>query len=242
MCGGTSRVTRLAHVVALSAVAVGVMSALGCAHEPTGALAGPTVTIQTVVATDPVAHPRQDPSRRPKRVYVLLEQDGALTPVRDGGQYTLQRRRFSLRFPLRAYSDAVQYAARIAIADHRTVFDGVRVGRTFDDFSHPFSMGKGLAAHQDGYHSIVLNHDAHHYLMHDPADPDAQRAKLLERLPDGRMECAFEIVNVLREQEDIPLQDVGLSKLYVAVLIDDDLDRTIDARELFRFELSLSPQ
>ena len=178
------------------------------------------------------------PSKR-GRLFVELEQRGRTTTVSDRGHYQLSRAPFSLVFPLDAYRSKSRHVAQVAIDISPKVVDTAVIGKTKDDESHPFSMGKGLAAHRDGYHSIVLNADAHHYLLFDPDDKNSQRVDILSTLPDGRYEAAFRIAKVLRGQDDVAIEQVSIAKLFFAVLLDDNLNGRLDEGELFRFEVAL---
>ncbi len=220
-----------------------MMGLLGCPEAHLPKAEPPTVPVQIDPTPTTTANPEPLPvAERPTkrgRLFVELEQRGRTTTVRDRGHYELSRAPFSLVFPLDAYRNKSRHVAQVAIDTSAKVIDASVIGKNKDDDSHPFSMGKGLAAHRDGYHSIVLGSDAHHYLLFDPEDKSSQRVEILSTLPDGRYEASFHVAKVLRGQDDVPIEQLSIAKLFFAVLLDDNLNGRLDEGELFRFEVAL---
>lgn len=177
----------------------------------------------------------------PAPAALSLAQDGRVTPLRDRGVYTLDRRPFALRFPLPVYEpDGARHAAQVAGSADPAVL-GIEPGHRTDEPQGDhmfFAPGMGMAVDASGgYESFVLrdNH-AHHYLVDIPSDP---RMRRVTRLGPDSPDVAFAVSAFDWEDRTYSIADLPLDEVYLAVFVDRDLDDFIDPGELVRFTLRL---
>jgi hypothetical protein len=180
------------------------------------------------------------PAPAPDRSGAFLDvvQDDKAQPVMGEASVALRRAPFSLRFPLRSYTDAEPHSVRVvASAEHPAgVSAGAGIGE--NDPVTPFSPGTGMAAsEQGGYRgALVLDDMGHHYLFYVSATDS--RVRVVDKLEDGRMLVAFDIEGIAAGEAVTPMKDAKLTKLYLTALMDADLDQRVDEGELFRVTIS----
>lgn len=171
-------------------------------------------------------------------------QDGRATSVRDGGSIRIAPAPFALEFPLSHYDARRElfHAARIVGSRDPHVLEvavGLRVDAQAEGLDF-FGAGRGMAPDESGrYELFRLGEDANHYVVVDPAEPGLQRARLVRSLGADRSEVSFAVDRLSFDGSTWTLGSSGLRRLYVVVLLDEDLDDMIDPGELFRLTLEL---
>ncbi len=145
---------------------------------------------------------------------------------------------FSLRFYNKRYDPENKklHTARIAAFKDPLQLDKVNVGMSMSDVPY-FSGGTGMAANTyNGYDKLRLRNDAHHYTYY--ANEDRKRLNLLA--DDGALlKLEFDVRALYYDDTDYKMSDPQIKALYIAFLIDRNLNGTIDEGELKKLTLRL---
>ncbi len=170
-------------------------------------------------------------------VVLVAQGKGAPQPVLDQSIVELRRAPFELRLRTFAYNAADRefHAVRVAAADHLQIFDAAPGA---DLLESPFlGPGTGMAAGPAGYDHLLIGTGGHHYIFHDPKDPDAQRAPAVDRRGDGMLELSWSIESLWAGGAAMPIEDSRIPAVAIVVVSDWDLDDFIHASEVARFVL-----
>ena len=158
-------------------------------------------------------------------------------PILDQSIVELRRAPFELRVRTFPYNPAAREfnAVRVAAADDLRIFDAVPGADLLDS---PFlGPGTGMAAGPGGYDHLLIGTGGHHYIFHDPNDPDAQRAPAVDRRSDGMLELSWSIDSLWAGGGAVAVEDSRIPAVAVVVVSDWDLDDYIHASEVARFVL-----
>ena len=175
--------------------------------------------------------------------YLALQQEARKIPVRDGDRLTIARAPFSFIFPLLHYDGARQvfHSVQIAGSEDRSFLE-LRIGLRVDEGDRGlvlFAPGTGMSCAADGKYPIFFlerNH-AHHYVVFQPGNPEAQRAEPVRALGDRESEVRFDISHYKWNDRTFSAADLPLKELYFAILMDRNRNGVMDDGELFRFTI-----
>jgi len=98
-----------------------------------------------------------------------------------------------------------------------------------------FAKGSGLAAYNDGYHSLLVDYNGHHYLTY-TSETDRRVRKIGQ---NGEfLKLAFDIPGLEIDGEEINIQDFPETTIYLAIFINKNLDGVIDKGELTKVKVN----
>ncbi len=163
---------------------------------------------------------------------VWIFQNGKEIPIKgQRDKITIERSAFSIRFFNQQYQPASDefYAAQIKSLLLADGLDEVNVGMMIDDTPH-FRPGTGMACNRSGkYEYIFFKEIGHHYLMY--GDENSRRLNLLSQT-GKQLKLEFDISQFNIKGDIIPVTDSTMDEIYFSILLDRNLNGTIDKGEL----------
>ena len=149
---------------------------------------------------------------------------------------TLARKPFQIGFTNYPYSTANRtfYATQIAAFTDKKAFDVLQEGAKINDISF-YQSGTGLAALGPYPKMWVDDQFAHHYIICEEGVD--VRGKIVKRLPDGQVVMTWMVQRLDIGGQEISVSSSSIETLYIAVLQDKNLNKTIDEGELQIAEL-----
>ncbi len=149
---------------------------------------------------------------------------------------TLERKPFQIGFTNYPYSTANRtfYATQIAAFTDKKAMDVLEEGAKINDISF-FQSGTGLAALGPYPKMWVDDLYAHHYIICEEGVD--VRGKIVKHLPDGQVVMTWMVQKLDIGGQEIAVSNSSLETLYIAVLQDKNLNKTIDEGELQIAEL-----
>ena len=169
---------------------------------------------------------------------VSFYQNGKETLISKVDDIYIERNNFSLRFYNKKFNSATKefYSIQIAAFIDENEFERVAIGMNRNDL-HCFELGSGMAPNRSGkYETIFINKNGHHYLMY--KDASSKRLNLLNK--EGEYyKFEFEINGISIDRKNMSMKNTGISKFYLAILIDRNLNGIIDRNELTKLTVNI---
>lgn len=172
-------------------------------------------------------------------IQLSVFQNGKETPINKLEKTVhLKKSPFSLRFFNRKYDldNKKFYAAQIAAFTNKAEFDKITIGSSKADLAY-FEPGSGMAAHRSRmYEALFIDKVGHHYTFYQ--NTNNRRLNLLDdtgELP----KFEFEINALHYNDTQVNISDSNINKLYIAFLIDKNLNGIIDKGELHKLIIKL---
>ena len=150
----------------------------------------------------------------------------------------VEKKEFSIRFFNKKYNAGKNefYSAQIAAFLDIKELDKIRVGAKKQDLPC-FEPGSGMAPDKNGkYEALIFNNSGHHYLIYE--NSKSKRLNLIEK---GAVyqKLEFVIKSLYYHKKEVPMQETNLSKFYLAILIDRNLNGIIDDNELTKLTVKI---
>ncbi|MBB4119969.1 hypothetical protein GGR32_002281 [Mesonia hippocampi] len=172
-------------------------------------------------------------------IQLSIFQNGKEIPVNKPEKTVhLKKSPFSLRFFNRKYDldNKKFYAAQIAAFTNKAEFDKITIGSSKADLAY-FKPGSGMATHENSmYEALFVDKIGHHYTFYQ--NTNNRRLNLLDdtgELP----KFEFEINALHYNHTRVNISDSNINKLYIAFLIDKNLNGIIDKGELHKLIIKL---
>lgn len=150
---------------------------------------------------------------------------------KENNKITLNRTPFQLGFTNYPYSTANRtfYATQVAAFTDKKALDELEEGKKINDVSF-YKSGTGMAA-KGPYESLYIDADmAHHYIICEEGVD--VRGKIVQKQADGQVTMTWTISKLTIAGADVSVSNSAIEKLYIAVLQDKNLNKTIDEGEL----------
>ncbi len=161
--------------------------------------------------------------------------------VKTGSGYeytvTLKKQEFAIQFFNKEYDleNEVLYAAQIVALSSKEELDAIQVGMQKSETAC-FAPGTGIAAERDGYSSLIINPTAHHYLTYKANEINRVR-KVGEK--NGVHKLVFDVKAITYNKVETKVSAAKINTIYLAILIDRNLDGIINKEDLTKVMLSL---
>ena len=165
-----------------------------------------------------------------------------ITVIQDGKEmtqsgldqvYSVDRKPFAIRFQNRAYNaeSGDWYAAQIALLSRSEELLKAKPLMNKNDVIY-FGPGTGMASHRSGMYEVMfMNDEGHHYLFY--SNEDEKRVNLVKKSGEELL-LEFEVNGIHSDDGNLSFADIEESNLYMAILVDRNLNGTIDEGELVR--------
>ena len=144
---------------------------------------------------------------------------------------TLKRKAFQIGFTNYPYSTANRtfYATQIAAFTDKKPLSELEEGKKINEISY-FMAGTGMAA-LGPYKKMWVDGDhVHHYIICEEGVDI--RGKIVKHLPDGQVTMTWMVHTFNIGGADLSVANSTMERLYIAVLQDKNLNKTIDEGEL----------
>ncbi len=168
---------------------------------------------------------------------ISIYQNGAEKVIVPGQtSVDLKRDPFSIRFFNRAYNgeaqefNSTQVAALLSKEELAMVKSGIRTENV------PFfAPGSGMAPASSGaYDLLIFNNYGHHYLFYE--NENSKRVLLLKDYGEYK-KLEFSISTLLIKGEEMSVESNDLDEFYLVIFTDRNLNKTIEAEELYKLIL-----
>lgn len=150
----------------------------------------------------------------------------------------IEKHPFALRFYNKRYNPEAKefYAAQVAAFRDKSDLDQVNVGMLKSDVAS-FRPGTGMAPGENGkYESLIFDNAAHHYLVYE--NTDSKRLDLLDKSGEF-LKLEFKINGFFMNKKEIKMTDTEIEEFYLAILIDRNLNDTIEEGELTKLTIRI---
>ncbi len=164
--------------------------------------------------------------------YIVLDE------IEDLSTITLKKKAFTIQFQLQPYNSDQKlfYSLRATGSTDSSIFDHIKVNQALNDVPF-FGPGTGMAPSATGkYESLILNPNANHYIIYDPANVKDQRADSIGA-GDGILNLTWTIENVIFDRNVYPVEQMDIDTIYLCILIDSNINKVIDENEYKRIKL-----
>lgn len=155
----------------------------------------------------------------------------------------LEKKPFSIRCYNKTYNLNTHNSTQIAVFLTDNEFNKIKTGASIKN-TPCFSPGTGYAMYNDGSDKYFLfetdSSDGHHYLYYE--NVNSRRLNLIEDLGDV-LKLEFEVNQFLIRNPDntiteTPIYNTNINKFFLAILIDRNLNDTIDINELHKLKIN----
>ncbi len=138
---------------------------------------------------------------------------------------------FAIDYFCREYSekDKKFYAAQIAVLSSYDDVKDLHAGQSLESIAY-FEPGTGMAPDESNrYESIFITNDGHNYLYY--YNEKDRRVDVISR-HDNFMEFEWPVSKFYINDVDVTIRDIKFDVLYFVILINDNLNSTVDPGEL----------
>ena len=171
-----------------------------------------------------------------ENIYIIQNSKEVL--VKDKMSIQLEKDEFSFDFFNKRYnpSEKKSYTAKVAFSLNQDEFENYKIGYLLSNIPY-FETGSGMAPNKSGfYESIFINEDAHNYLFY--KNEQECRLILIEETANNLLKLRFEVKKFYLNGKETEIRKSNLNNLYVAILIDRNLNGKIDKNELKRLSIT----
>ncbi len=141
-------------------------------------------------------------------------------------------------FKLRPYVEGrgPMQALQVAAQTDEAIFHQLVPGKSFDEISF-LTPGTGMAPETSGkYEDLFLDSNAHHYIIFNPDEPTEQRAVFIQKEND-LLHLQWTVSGATQKGKFIPFTEKKIKTLFLAFVIDVNLNRKVEAGEFKRIKL-----
>lgn len=164
-----------------------------------------------------------------KKNAVEFIQDGKAFQVKNES-INLKNAPFSIQFLLNEYDPDHNklYACQIAALESMEDLDQINLGMKTNE-TVCFQHGSGMAASRNGYAELIITNDGHHYLSY--KEGEVNRVNKVDKINDLFL-VEFKVPVLFINGETIQFEEYKNGELYLAILIDANLNQIIEEGEL----------
>lgn len=161
----------------------------------------------------------------------MIIQNGINYPLRyESMKISLEKSAFAIRCMTKVYTESATHAVQIAAFTDATMLDKIQAGSKIDEVPY-FSPGTGMAADKDGYSSIFLNEEGHHYIYY--ASEEDKRATVVSRKKDEVL-LEWQPRSFYLSDQDVPFSESGISEFFMVILFDSNNNGIADQGEFHK--------
>ncbi len=171
---------------------------------------------------------------------ITLIQNNKSFLVKDDMTITLKSDEFSFEFYNKRYNPANKeyYATSVGFSFDND-FENYQTGDLIADLPF-FRPGTGMASHKSGFYECIFMHkDANHYLFYE--NETDRRLVLVEKMDHDLLKLRFDIKKIKVNGVENSIEQSGIDQLYVAVLIDRNLNGIVEKNELTKLLIQFKP-
>lgn len=176
--------------------------------------------------------------KQPNFSDILLIQNGVQKRLQTGVDLSIEKAPFKIQFYNHKYDETAKryYAAKIAALPTVEDLNGIKAGMLIENIPN-LGPGSGLASTRyDGYEALFINDYGHHYLFYE--DSTSHQVDMLTSYGNELL-LSFNIPKLYMNDQFYDFSDSPVEKLYLAIVIDRNLDGRLDANELTKVTINL---
>ncbi len=169
---------------------------------------------------------------------IFLVQNNQSRIIRSNSEIEIKQAPFSLQFYTKRYAPKRHefYSAKIAALFTKDELNHLKEGMTIEDIP-VFGPATSLAAGRYGYDALVISDYGHHICFYE--NEEHRRARLLKQEGD-ELKLAFDVFALFINGRNIAIEEAPISTLYLAILIDRNLNGLIDSGELTKVTINVT--
>jgi hypothetical protein len=178
--------------------------------------------------------PKQTLAQKPTEIVTII-QEGNTYSLKPGNQsISLTKTGFSIRASVQKYNEKKGKFNAIQIAVRTTNEGTAQLGQKISDIVY-FAPGTGMAPDSnERYNYLFINNEAHHYITYESKHKN--RADLI-RSENGFYELDISVLGFYDLEKEISIKDFNREELFFEVLINRNLNDTIDEGELTQIHI-----